>query len=116
MDEEYKIAKIGWENQNETFPIILLSKSERNKLGLNEGDPVKVYIKENGVEVGVISAIGKQFKELTGTDNICSVNGQLAEKLKIDIGSKVFLTRNLTESEYKSFNKDIGQSIFFGFG
>jgi len=115
MDEKYNVARIGWENQNDVFPVILLSKSDRDRLGLNEGDPVKVYLIEDEIEVGVISAVGKQFKDLLGKENICSVSGQLAEKLRIIVGSEVNITRNLTESEYKQFQKDCKQAVFFGF-
>ena len=114
-DEKYKIAKIGWEDENDMFPMILLSKSDRDRLGLNEGDPVKVYIVEGEIQIGVLSAVGKQFKDLIGKKDICSINGQLAEKLRVIVGSEVNLTRNLTESEYNQFKKDCKQAIFFGF-
>lgn len=113
--EVYKVEKIGWDNQNDVFPIILLSKVDRDRLGLNEGDPVKVYLVDEEIEVGVISAVGKQFQDLLGKDRICSINGQLAERLKLIVGSEVNLERNLTESEYNQFKKDCTQAIFFGF-
>lgn len=114
-DNQYIVKKIGWENQNDIVPIILLSKSERDKIGVKEGDPVKVIVSNRDMDVVVISAVGKQFKDMLGKDSICSVNTQLAEKLRIIDGSKVTIDRNLTESEYKKFIKDSKQAIFFGF-
>lgn len=115
MDEKYIVARIGWDKQNDMFPIILLSKADRDKFGVKEGDPIKVYLIEGEVEVGVISAVGKQFKDLLSKRKACSVNGQLAEKLRIIVGSEVHVTRKLTESEYKQFMKDCKQAVFFGF-
>lgn len=110
------IALKGWKDENNITPMLLLAKKEREKIGIDIGQPVKVIHKVNkDLQYESIALVQRQFKEFVGEKNfVCSVNKVLADRLNVDVGHKVAVTKELTESEYKRFMQDLRQTVFFG--
>lgn len=96
-----EVCQVGWNNEQSNFGIVLLSKQERNKIGLKEGDIVRVKkgILEN------LAVVTKQFKKQISKSNVCTLNTKLAYQLRVSNQEKVTIIKDVTESEYTEFKK-----------
>jgi len=94
-----KVIQVGWQNENPNVCLILLSKKERMKLNLKQKSAVKISKGDNKE----IAIVGMQFKEHVGKNEACTLNTKLAYALKADVGDKVTINPEVTESEYSEF-------------
>ena len=85
----YKIVKVGFENENDIVNVVLLSKAERKKLGVEENAPV--YVKRGKKKE--IAMVCKQFREFLGKSGIASLNTNLAKKLGAKVGAIIEIDR-----------------------
>jgi len=99
---KYKVAKIGWENENPFIDVLLISKSEREKQNIDLHSPVNVK-KGKIVQIAIVD---KQFRELIGKAGVCTVNQKLAKTLKLKIGSVVELENGVTESQFARYQTE----------
>lgn len=107
MEKIYKVKKIGWENNNNKFNVVLVNAEERGILKIDVGSIVKVkkvvFINNEEVQQAVFAVVNKQFKGATEA----TVNSLLAEKLDIEnIDDTITIqTDGFTESEAQEIQK-----------
>ena len=106
---KYRVAKVGWENENHLKSVILLSRKERTELGVD----VQAVVKVKKGRKTVLAFVWQQFRELLGQDKICTVNKILQKELKLKLNDKVEISKEVTETEHKEF---VGENapLFFG--
>lgn len=99
---KYKVVKIDWENANNITPIVCLSLTDRRQIEIDIRQPVKVK-KDKKESIAIVQP---QFKEHVGKKLICTLNKKLAGLLGAELGDKVEITKELTESEYEAFKRE----------
>jgi len=102
----YKVARIGWENENPFVNIVLLSRKERQNLEIDKGKPVKVK-KGKKSEVAIVEI---QFRDLLSQESVCTLNKKLSDKLGAGEGDTVEISKEVTESEYAEFQRESTQA------
>jgi len=113
-----KIKKIGWDNENNLVPCILLNKKLREDNNTEDKDVVRVcqkyVIDGQEVEKTAIASVFKIYKEFVSEQDICLINTELANRLQVSEEDYVYLKRDITESEYQRYMRDIAQNTMFG--
>lgn len=113
--KEVKIVKTGWDKQNPSTGIILMDKTLRDKVGVNLKDLVKIHKVEgegeHKIEMTCIALVQVQFKEFVGETDVVSVNGCVTDSLCLKVGDKVFVSKQITESEYNAFMDNLLQGF-----
>jgi len=109
------VAKVGWVNEIGNFGIVLLSKRERVRLNVTCKSVVRVMNTRNNIEV--LCVVQRQFKDLLMSEalnrHICSLNTKTAYLLKlIEETDTVEIKNDITESEYKEFQKLLPKNPF----
>jgi len=93
------VGKIGWENGNESNPIVLIDKKLRAKLGVEIREPVVV----SKGETKKIAMVALQFWELVGTGK-ATINGNLAQAISAEMGSEIKISK-LSDAERVEFER-----------
>lgn len=96
-ENELEVKKIGWENMNIEKPLILMAEKDRNRFGIKRASVVKIT---KGI-VTSLAIVEIQFWDLIPLDKVCTVNGVLAKRLNLQLGDKVEISKEVTESEYR---------------
>jgi len=96
---EFEVKRVGWASQNDVKGVILLSAKERRSLDVGLMSIVKV----NNGDKSALAFVHKQFRDLLNMDRVCSVNNALARQLEVAEGSKVTISKVVTETEARNF-------------
>ena len=116
MDKKLSISKIAWDDENNLNSIVCIDKKTREELSVEKADPVKVYTKnqQGTITASAIAIVQPQFKDFIGQEK-ATVNNKLANKLMIDNGSEIYLSKQILESEMEEFKREIASQMFLGF-
>jgi len=109
---KFEVARIGFENENPTCDIVLLSRKERANLDVEVASPVKVK-KGRKVQIAVVQI---QFKDLLNQESICTMNTKLSESLGVKVGDKVTISKEVTETEWNDYNRSMPSPFSFSLG
>lgn len=99
---KYKVAKIGWDNENPFVDVLLISKKQRESVPVDLNSPI--FVKKG--KKRQIAIVCKQFRELVGEKGVCSINKALAEKLGVKRGNIVEIENGVTESEWARYQAE----------
>lgn len=105
-EKVYKVARVGWTQENSLLPIVCMSKKERDALGIEIAKYVKVKkvveIANQPVAVESLAIVQVQFKDLLG-EEVVALSTKLAEALEVTTDSLVTISKDVTESESEAF-------------
>lgn len=106
---EKTIKAIGWDNANDSIPMVLIGARDRATLNKSVGSYVKVARKHGRQTAESIAIIHPIFREHIGN---AMLNTKLAEALIIGrngtaVGNKITLDPRVTETEVTAFMEQV---------
>ena len=106
ISKEFEVKKVGWNDENPSIPIVLLEGLSRELLSIAPKAVVKVIRRLNAnVELASLAFVQPQFKEFVNNE-VVSINSKLAEALSCEVGSKIIVTKEVTEGEVERFKEE----------
>jgi hypothetical protein len=112
---EYTTKKIGWENENNDQNVVLLRRKDRETEQMPTNSIVKVTATKGAAKISALAIISVQFREFIADENVTTVNTKLAKALGIELGEKIEISKEVTESEHDAFIAEIQERQRQGF-
>lgn len=114
-----KIVQVGWKDENNLVGMALLPRKVRDEVQVSLKDVVKVHRKlknDAGEEIEITSLawVQMQFKQHVGMTDSISINKVLADTLSVGTDDEVYVSKQVTESEYEAFLEDRRRHFMFG--
>jgi len=84
-----KVIKLNWDNANDKLPVVLMSKAQRNELGITAGQLVDVKYLERETK----AVVHPQFRQLIAQDGV-SINNVLSNGMGIGMFEMIELSKS----------------------